>query len=99
LKAQLVALEAVSARHSAHVTIMWQAPGPALAAEAFLLTIAPAPDSSVAARIVASIVGLLVILTVSILHPSIFTGPSACSWSRATGPGPPLDGSGPVGRL
>ncbi|WP_250031296.1 hypothetical protein [Paractinoplanes maris] len=26
LRKQLVALEAVSARHSAHITIMWQAP-------------------------------------------------------------------------
>ena len=64
-KAQLVALEAISARHSAHVTIMWQAPGLALAAEAFLLTIALAPDSSVAARITASIVGVLVALLAS----------------------------------
>lgn len=55
-----VALEAVSARHSAHVTIMWQAPGLALAAEALLLTVALGHDSSVTARVVVSLVGVVV---------------------------------------
>lgn len=53
------------ARHSAHVTIMWQAPGLALAAEAFLLTIALAPTSSKASRIIVAGVGVVVAALVS----------------------------------
>ncbi len=39
---------------------MWQAPSLGLAAEAFLLTIALAPGSSIASRIVVSILGIAV---------------------------------------
>lgn len=60
LKKQLVALETVSARHSAHITIMWQAPSLGLAAEAFLLTIALAPGTSTLSRIAVSVLGITV---------------------------------------
>jgi hypothetical protein len=65
LDKQLVALEAVSARHSAHITIMWQAPSLGLAAEAVLLTIALAPASSTTSRIIVSVLGVGVAALVS----------------------------------
>ena len=64
-KKQLVALEAVSVRHSAHITIMWQAPSLGLAAEAFLLTIALAPSSSTFARVAVSVLGITVAVLAS----------------------------------
>ena len=60
LKKRLVALEAVSARHSAHITIMWQAPSLAVAAEAFLLTIALSAQSSTTSRIAVSVLGITI---------------------------------------
>jgi hypothetical protein len=65
LHKRLVALEAVSARHSAHITIMWQAPSLGLAAEALLLTIALAPGSSTTSRVVVSVLGVAVAALVS----------------------------------
>jgi hypothetical protein len=62
LRVRLVALEAISARHSAHITVMWQAPSLGLAAEAFLLTVALAPTSSTAARVIVSVLGMAVAL-------------------------------------
>lgn len=55
-----MALEEVSSRHSAHITIMWQAPSLGLAAEAFLLTIALAPGTSTLSRIAVSVLGITV---------------------------------------
>jgi hypothetical protein len=65
LRKQLLAFEAVSARHSAHITIMWQAPSLGVAAESFLLTIALSPGSPTATRIGVSVLGMMVALLAS----------------------------------
>jgi hypothetical protein len=65
VRKQLLLLEAVSARHSAHVTIMWQAPSLGVAAQAFLLTIALAPGASTFSRIVVAGLGIVIVVLVS----------------------------------
>jgi hypothetical protein len=58
----LAAYQVITARRTAYDSMMWQSPGLGLTAQAFLMTIALAPDTKIVARLLASLLGCVVAL-------------------------------------
>ncbi len=58
----LAMYQVITARRTAYDSMMWQSPGLGLTAQAFLMTIALAPDTRIVARLLASVLGCVVAL-------------------------------------